>query len=242
VAVAGTPFTFQLFSDSVCTALVQSQIAPVDAVDLVQLRLLKPRGGGSVPKAAEIRHTLIGVPAVAPLYLKVSGTGVLALGSDCQPQPITSAGSAPPPPPAGVLVVKDANDTVVGNFIGTSSGSGDVARIVAGRAVHLRVFNQGTPSISGDSLLAFGDSTCSTPPLGLFDLSVVSSDVFPNVQIIGQTLYYPVGPTAPQNAQAFLVDYGDCVLNQNIPNPIPVAPFATEDIGLLTPPFRVTTP
>ncbi len=127
-AVSGTSLTLELFRDAACTQLHHSAAVTIDDLDFItQLKLFKPKGGAKQPKSAELRHTLDGVPATGPLYLKVSGTGILALGDDCQLQASEGTGRA-----GAALVVIDANGTIVGP---TSNNAVYVKNATNGRIV-----------------------------------------------------------------------------------------------------------
>jgi hypothetical protein len=86
-AVAGTALTFELYEDEACSTLLSSAQVLVEDVDqLLQLKLARPKGAPKPAKAVELRHVLEGAALPRTLYLKVTGTGVLAVGSDCQVQ------------------------------------------------------------------------------------------------------------------------------------------------------------
>lgn len=94
-APAGTPLTFELFSDAACLSSVASQIVNVEAVDVrAQVKALKTAGGPPAPKPAELRHVLTGVASDPVLYLQVSGPGILPVGPACQLQHASVGGSA----------------------------------------------------------------------------------------------------------------------------------------------------
>lgn len=95
-ASAGTDLTFQLFSDATCTALVHSAVVPIEDVSLlVRLKQLTPKNDVKLPKAAELRTTLPGVPVPGPYYLKVTdGSAILvAVNGDCQAQAAGAGGA-----------------------------------------------------------------------------------------------------------------------------------------------------
>jgi hypothetical protein len=86
-AVAGTPLTFTLYRDAVCTQQVYQATVPVQNVTLIsKLKLLTPKGATKAPTTDEIRATLPGVTAGGNLYLTVAGTGVTPSGAACQAQ------------------------------------------------------------------------------------------------------------------------------------------------------------
>jgi hypothetical protein len=231
-AVTGTPLTFQLFTDGACTSLTFSQTFPVDVVEIVQLRFLKPSGSSmSAPKAAELRYVLHAVPTVAPLYLKVSGAGVIPEGEDCQAQAITFAPAAPPVPGTS-FVVKDANNTVVATYIGAGPIGLNAMRAFAGAVVELTVAQD---TISGTGRLVYDNPTCQDPPLMTLGVLGSLGDV---AVVIGTEIYYQAGPLVPQPTLYEKGPGGICSLS----GPGQAAPTISEDISGLTPPFRVTTP
>ncbi len=96
-AVSGTAFTFELYSDGVCTTAVDSTNVTVDAVDLIErVKRFKPKGGVKPPNTARIVEVLTGVATTPTLYLKVTGTGITPVGGDCQLQYATGAGTSLP--------------------------------------------------------------------------------------------------------------------------------------------------
>jgi hypothetical protein len=136
-AVAGTPLTFELYSDNACTTLVQSVPVVVENVSLLtKLKQMTPKNDTKLPNTVELRTTLAGVaplvpPAVA-LYLKVSGTGVSPVAGPCQAQAASNAGRPVVVDQAGAVVglLDFGPDPTVGYaghhvlvFSGTSVGS-----------------------------------------------------------------------------------------------------------------------
>lgn len=86
-AVAGTVLTFQLHADSACTTPYFTQTVPIDDVDIIsKLKLFAPKDGAKLPKTDTIHAVLVGVPPVEGPYLRVSGTGIAAVGGSCQLQ------------------------------------------------------------------------------------------------------------------------------------------------------------
>jgi hypothetical protein len=110
LAISGTNLTFQLYTDGACTSLAHTQVLTVDNTNLLSvLKRSKPKNGVKPPKTTDVRATLTGVGPAAPLYLKVTGTGITPIGGACQVQASTTVGQS------GVnLVLKDANGVVVG--------------------------------------------------------------------------------------------------------------------------------
>ena len=86
-AVAGTPITFELYTDNTCTTLAQSIPVAVENISILsRLKQLTPKNDTKLPNTVELRTTLAGVTELGNLYLKVTGTGVVAVGEACQSQ------------------------------------------------------------------------------------------------------------------------------------------------------------
>ncbi len=119
--------TFDLFGDSNCTTLLHTDTLLVGDEDLVieEVRRLKVRRAKRPPKTARLRTNLDVVSPVAPLYLRVIGQPVVALGGDCQiqmsavtgPQGVQGVpgpeGSAGPTGPAGSDAVVTARNVLM---------------------------------------------------------------------------------------------------------------------------------
>ena len=97
-AVSGTTFVFELFSDATCTMSVALD-GPVAVDDLLieRLKRFKPKGASDIPKTARIHHVLPSSTLPTTAFLKVTGTGIVPVGGDCQPQLIASAGGGGDP-------------------------------------------------------------------------------------------------------------------------------------------------
>lgn len=97
---AGTPLSFQLYTDSTCaTSAGAPQVANVEAVTLIeQPKLIKVKGGPTPPMIAEIRYTLTGITPQPAFYAKVNGTGITPIGTACQLQTASVGGTLPLPP------------------------------------------------------------------------------------------------------------------------------------------------
>jgi hypothetical protein len=80
--------TFELFGDSTCTTLLYTDTLLAGDEDLVieEVRRLKVRRATRPPRTARLRTNLDVASPVAPLYLRVIGQPVVALGGDCQVQ------------------------------------------------------------------------------------------------------------------------------------------------------------
>jgi len=110
LAVAGTPLTFTLYTDTACTQLLFQMTVPIENVTLIsRLKLLTPKGAVKAPATDELRTTLTGLTTSGNVYLSVTGTGVTPSGPACQAQ-----ASSVQPSPAPTLFVRDANATVLG--------------------------------------------------------------------------------------------------------------------------------
>jgi hypothetical protein len=73
---ASATATIELFTDPGCTVDVFATTLPLGDVDLlVRVPAMSLRGAPKPTKAAELRHVLHGVPAVAPLYARITGPG-----------------------------------------------------------------------------------------------------------------------------------------------------------------------
>jgi hypothetical protein len=94
-ATSGTALTFALYADATCATSVYTTMINIENVDLIEaLKRFNPKGATKPPKTAVIHATLIGVAPGSSGYLKVTGTGITAVGGDCQAQ-AGAAGSSP---------------------------------------------------------------------------------------------------------------------------------------------------
>jgi hypothetical protein len=96
-AVVGTDITFDLYTDSVCSGVpAHTQTVNVEDVNRVsRLKLGVPKGAAKPPKTAVLEETLAGVTVEGNVYLKVTGTGITAVGGDCQVQGAQIAQAVP---------------------------------------------------------------------------------------------------------------------------------------------------
>jgi hypothetical protein len=94
-AVAGTSLTFQLYSDSSCTMAVGSPMSVnIENVDLIErLKRFTPKGGTKAPATDRLTAVFSGATGSSPTFLKVTGTGILSVGGDCQLQFATNGGT-----------------------------------------------------------------------------------------------------------------------------------------------------
>jgi hypothetical protein len=134
-AIAGTMLSFELYSDSACTTLVQSVPVAVENVSLlVALKQVTPKNDTKLPNTVELRTTLAGVTPASSLYLKVTdgGGAVVPVAGACQAQ---TAGVAGPPGAPGaaatsqaVLVAGTDQSTANNDFIGPWGNSSGFVR------------------------------------------------------------------------------------------------------------------
>lgn len=88
-AVVGTTFTYSLYADSACTEAASAPVVvAVEDIEIVSRLKLAKTGDAKPPKALELVHTLSGVTTSSSMYLQVTGTGIAAVGGDCQPQAV----------------------------------------------------------------------------------------------------------------------------------------------------------
>lgn len=84
-AIAGTPLTFTLYSDTACTQQVYQAVVPIENVELIsRLKLLAPKGATKVPSTDELHATLTGITTAGNVYLTVTGTRVTPTKVTCQ--------------------------------------------------------------------------------------------------------------------------------------------------------------
>ncbi len=87
--IDGAPLTFELHATRACNAAFQSQVINAGDASLVleSIKTRKVKAGPKVPKEVHLRTNLeLTAPAQDLYFLKVTGDGVSAIGSDCQPQ------------------------------------------------------------------------------------------------------------------------------------------------------------
>lgn len=145
-AAAGTILTFELFTDAACTSLVHTQMVAIENVTIIsRLKRFKPVAAATPPKTTELQQTLTGVTPALPLYLKVTGTGVTAVGGACQAQ-------LPTPSVPGQGLVRNRGIVTTGvSCCGTCSCSGGAFACCPGAK---KVIGGGYSTDSSDSALA----------------------------------------------------------------------------------------
>lgn len=142
-AVAGTPLSFELYSDNTCTTLVDSVAVDVEDVTILsRLKQMTPQGDTKLPNTVELRTTLAGVTPGTATYLKVTDAGgaVVPVGGACQAQagggaagPTGATGATGPTGPDGepgddassIGTIFAATDQAVSNndFVGVGQSS-----------------------------------------------------------------------------------------------------------------------
>lgn len=97
---AGTPLSFQLYTDSTCaTSAGGPQVVNVESVTLIEApKLIKVKNGPKPPQVAEISYTMTGITPQPAFYAKVTGAGITPIGGPCQLQTASVGGTIPPPP------------------------------------------------------------------------------------------------------------------------------------------------
>lgn len=182
LAISGTNLTFELHTNATCTALAHSQVLTIDATSMQSvLKRSKPKNGVKPPKTTDIRATLTGVGPAAPLYAKVTGTGITPVGGACQAQAASTFGAS-----ATGLIVKDANGTVMGPLQNGSLILSDGGTPVATQA-------QPSGFIQGSSF-AYASNDCTGPKLTYATGLSNNYFVHDQVGIDGTTLWY--GPVS----------------------------------------------
>jgi hypothetical protein len=193
LAVSGTPLTFELHTNATCTALAHTQVLTIDATNMQSvLKRSKPKNGVKPPKTTDIRATLTGVSPAAPLYAKVTGTGITPVGGPCQVQAATAGGST-----GGDLVIKDSNGTVMGPF--------DISGTFVLDDAGVPVLTSAPPSGFTQGLSLYYTSTdCSGSPV-LFATSTAGGYLRQAAGVYGTDLYYfPItGTPDTANSQEF---------------------------------------
>jgi hypothetical protein len=242
---AASPVVIALFGDPACATVASTTTLALRDVDLLaRVGTTTLRGAPKAPKTAELAHTLVNVPAVAPLYARVTGPGVVPVGGDCQVQTVAV-------PAQNVPVIVDAAGAVLGPYAVAAD---------TGFPVWLRAFDGLTYAVSIEwgelrgvtDILYFEAADCSSPPL-LF------TDIYPQLLFFpsalrGDTLYHPIaapssrtvrawsqsGETPPDCGGAAFVPPHHCC--RPITGPTFTNEFletGTTDVGHYVPPFRV---
>lgn len=101
-APSGTDILLELHDNAACTSLQHSEVVPVDDLLLLELKRLKPINGSTPPRTADLRYTLIGVPPLTRVYLRIVGPGITPVGGACQAQGNALVGPQGPPGEPGL--------------------------------------------------------------------------------------------------------------------------------------------
>ncbi len=182
---AASMVTIGLFTDPGCTVGVLETTLPLANIDvLARVSVTALRGTPKSAKIAELRHVLHGVPAVAPLYMRVVGAGVAPIGKVCQVQSVPAA-------PANMPVLVDATGTVLGPYGVSSDSSGRPAWIRSSGDLTYTVSVDPTELYGSDWELYFEAPDCSSSPLMVAEW--YSLELFYGSVSHGSTLYYPIG-------------------------------------------------
>jgi len=230
VLPATAEIVIELHADAACDAAVASQtIALADLQPIVDLTRVRLHGAPRGPRAVELRHVATNLPAVAAVYARVRGDGVVPIGDSCQVQTFIPLPTVPHP------TVRDSNGTFVGvvaliDYYGTNGifaddGHGIAYGIGIGRFV-LGALNFGvllaTPDCSG------------TPYLQLYNYPHALAAAIGGA--VGGTHYVPAGPPALTTLRSFLDDDGchDGPTYDEL-----AVPAAVLDAGRFVPPFIV---
>ena len=116
----GAPLTFALYSDNACTSLLSSQVVTAGA-PIRQDKILVQAVKDQQPRPTkEMRlHTTLNVSTPAdPVFLKVTGTGIVPIGTACQAQAAHAADATP------TFIVRNANAVVLGQTSTATAGCG----------------------------------------------------------------------------------------------------------------------
>ena len=241
-AGAGTPFTFSLYSDNGCTALVHMATVNSEDVDFIsRLLLFRPKNDVKQPKTVELRHTLRGVTPASVHYLRVTGSGVVASGATCQAQAAAVAGppGAPgiqgPPGPRGPsgpgAVVKDASGAVIGPWgpDGLAWMQGVMVTASNGRVGILGVL---TTEFYGTSNVYWESGDCTGPALMQADDNPVPL----NSALVNGTAYFPAVSASTRTLHSYRTTTGPCKA-VSFSGQFSVA--ETLDVSGFIPPFHV---
>jgi len=236
--IAGTPLTFSLYNDSACTTQVASQVVNVENVSLIeQLKVLAPKNSPKPTATARLTTKMTGVTPPAQAYLKVTGTGVTAVGGNCQLQ-VSSKTSAP----GGIW--KDAKGVVIGPLstavLPASGGTplGAALYSVPGSVIQLGILADGSgfePDGASCLRVWFATTDCSGP-------GYMFPDNAPNWALIsGTTAFYPTTTSVPSvSVQSFK---GNCGSSSGChPISFSLTSFvlaATADLSGFMPPFHM---
>jgi hypothetical protein len=103
--LATAPLTFSLYSDAACSvaAAAPEVLFAGDTGIIYELPKTKKVKDGVKPPKTTVIHTVLSASGLSgPLFLEVTGTGIVPVGTSCQVQEPTAAPAAPDPDLAGV--------------------------------------------------------------------------------------------------------------------------------------------
>ena len=149
--VATTQLNFSLYSDETCTTLLASEpLLAGDTMITYELPKLKPVKQGPRPAKATVIRTVLSASGLAgPLFLEVTGTGIVPVGTSCQVQEPTAAPAAPDPDLAGVGWTEMLGCTLLSGTDTTVHSRGSVS-ITVPTSGYVVVQHTGFTVFSGD--------------------------------------------------------------------------------------------
>lgn len=154
-APAGTMLTVELHALADCSdPAVYSQSLPVEALKIDATKTVTPKNAAKSAKTDRLTAVLVGVDVPQNTFLKVTGSGIMPVGGDCQAQVLSGA------------VVHSALSIVQiipgGDAVTVLPGTGLPLSVVAGSAGAGLLFNPMTGNVSvsveGDYMASFGFS------------------------------------------------------------------------------------
>jgi hypothetical protein len=216
--------TIELHDDAACDHAVASETVPiVDLQPIVELTRLRLRGARRSPHVVELRRVLSGVPAVAAVYARVAGDGVVPVGDACQVQ------TSMPPPAVQWPTVRDANGARIGaltllrpSWYGVLADDGFGAYALGVSRAFLGALDFG---------VLFPTADCSGPPF----LSEYQQP-YPDAADVQGVVYGPSGPPALTTLRSGRSD-DDCF--DGAPYDEYAVPAMPLDLGRFVPPFTI---
>ncbi len=239
----GTPLTFELHTDSACSGAFYSEVINGGDPGLRQAKIIVQKVKKQDPKPAKemrLRAVLDPPPPLAsPLYLRVTGVGIVGIGTDCQIQVPTVATHLAPP------LLKDSTGAVLGIVregvqIGFGGGVVPFFYTMGGRSVSLVVLDIGLGSSglnfeSGSPKNIFYESTdCSGP--ALIEDNGSSSFAIDQHAVVGTIVYLQDGPFSPTTSHSWKSSSFGCTASSAT---VDLAPTTSSDLSVFVPPFSV---
>ena len=187
-AVAGTPLTFELYTDNACSGPVaHSEVVNIEDAELiVKLKPFNPKNAMKKPNTVEVRRTLTGLPVVSKSYLKVTGSGVIPVGGTCQVQGSTAAAGP---------VVKDANGVVVGTYLGAAGSFGDLFIVKVSPTIAAKIALGSDQALRGSDCVFFSGADCTGSAFVRTQDNFFGGGITPT-GVVGSTVYAGSGVTA----------------------------------------------